>query len=563
LKTNSAFFRGWLGCGGHDGGGILMPRRDTVQRSMPPRSELIVRTSVLAVQLAGVLLIGRLTSVDAGFPIDDAWIHQTAARNLVENGTLGVVPGHFGSGTTSLLWVGLLAINHLWLHWSPSTYSTLLGVALLIFAGQVVLHCARRDGWSPSRAGLFAALFTVSPNHAWFALSGMEVCLGTALLVCAIGLWFAETRTRASAVATGAVMSLLVLTRPESCVLCFGVLVLAPWAHRKLGHVIVASVLPVLAFILYLSVNLSGQGQAGPSTLAGRRWMWLQEMANWPWYAQRFSLISRLLDRIWEFTLGEPWLVVFWFLVGLAGYGAVWCWVGAKRIGALVVLGALQLGTYLIMLPAEGHGGRYEPLVFALFLPLACEGACRCFSLLTSIVARLRKWMTVTTWLVPAALLPGLLSAFGAWASAHALAVVHVNATEVAAGHWVSQLPPGTRIASFDIGGIGYFGRRPLLDIGGLSDPSVISDVIGGRIAQRLKRERIEYVILPMGYSDYFPDPWNFKSRLGLSGARGLSMSIVRQFISPSEVWVPGLRATLHCSPRQVVYRIDANHGDP
>ena len=529
----------------------------TVAMSVTRR--LYWHVGLLLAQLTAVLAIGWSTQLQSGFPLDDAWIHQTAARNLIEHHTLGVIPGHFGSGTTSVFWVMLLAINYAVLHWPPSVYAALLGVSLLIIAGQAVLYCATRDGWDHARAWTFAALFSISANHVWFALSGMEVCLGTALLVVAVILWFSRPESSVTAVACGVLLALLVLTRPESLLLCAGLLALAPQARRRLSRVAWAALPPLVALIVYFGANLAASGQASPSTLAGQRWLWLQEAADWPAYEVRIQLIARWLDRLWRFTLGEPWLPVFWVLVGFGLLGCVRSWWQSGRIGAISMLAAVQFGTYLLLLPVEGHAGRYQPLVAALFLPLAGEGA-RIFLLsLAHVQPGLRRVERWVPWLLPIALLPSIAACFAKWSEAQELSVMHVNATEVAAGRWVARLPRDARVASFDIGGISYFGNRSLVDLGGLSDPNLLRDIQHGRIRERLEAEHVEYLIVPMGYSDDFPDPWSFVWRLGLLGKERPAMRRVQEFSSNPDIWVPGLLATLHCAPRQVAYHIAQN----
>ena len=48
-----------------------------------------------------------------GFPLDDAWIHQTYARNLARSGQLAFVPGVPSAGSTAPLWSFLLSIGYL------------------------------------------------------------------------------------------------------------------------------------------------------------------------------------------------------------------------------------------------------------------------------------------------------------------------------------------------------------------------------------------------------------------------------------------------------------------
>src|SRR5438477_95827 len=69
-------------------------------------------------------------------PLDDAWIHQTFARNLALHGEFAFVPGQISAGSTSPFWTILLAPGFLWpLGPEPWTYLfgaiLLFGVALL------------------------------------------------------------------------------------------------------------------------------------------------------------------------------------------------------------------------------------------------------------------------------------------------------------------------------------------------------------------------------------------------------------------------------------------------
>ncbi|MGH2522659.1 MAG: hypothetical protein ACRDH2_09170, partial [Anaerolineales bacterium] len=65
-----------------------------------------------------------------GFPLDDAWIHQTYARNLGIFGQFAFVPGQPSAGSTSPLWSGLLALGYL-LRVDYRVWAYALGAALL------------------------------------------------------------------------------------------------------------------------------------------------------------------------------------------------------------------------------------------------------------------------------------------------------------------------------------------------------------------------------------------------------------------------------------------------
>src|SRR5450759_3567603 len=57
-----------------------------------------------------------------GFPLDDAWIHQTYARNLALRGEWSFIPGKVSGGSTAPLWSALLAIGF-WLRLAPLVWT--------------------------------------------------------------------------------------------------------------------------------------------------------------------------------------------------------------------------------------------------------------------------------------------------------------------------------------------------------------------------------------------------------------------------------------------------------
>ena len=94
---------------------------------------LLVPTAVIVFSLAAYLIIANFR-IGIGFPLDDAWIHQTYARNLGELGEWAFIPGQKSAGSTGPLWSGLLSLAYLLsMHYALWTY-LLGGLALLATA---------------------------------------------------------------------------------------------------------------------------------------------------------------------------------------------------------------------------------------------------------------------------------------------------------------------------------------------------------------------------------------------------------------------------------------------
>jgi hypothetical protein len=509
--------------------------------------------ALLLAQVVALGIVARDALGIEGFPLDDAWIHQVVARTFAQTGTLGYEAGRFGSAATSYLWAALLAVNFRFVHLSPVLYTTLLAGSCHVASGQILLACLRRDGLSRVARMWAAALFACAANYVWFALSGMEVSLFAALALLAIFAWDAggaQSRPIVAGLASGAVA----WTRPEAMLLAPLLLATTPGLRAALRRrrSVIALVAPWLGSVAaYFLVNRVFAGHWVPLTLRGRSWMWLEPLEG----ASRVLLGGQLFmawqDRIAEFTLGSP--LAFWCALGAAAIGVADVVRGsAPRLRALLAFGALHLAVFAVLLPVQGHGGRYQPLTPALFMAMAALG----------LVGIGRSLSGRRAWIVAALPIPLALLTVGAlerWRVDHALAVTHVQRTEVSMGKLIATLPPDANVASFDIGGIGFFADRPLRDLGALVDPSLVPVLQHGEAAKWLLDSGATHVVLPMSYSDDSPDPWNFGVRLMLLDDPRLMLVPLAERKSPPSLWLPGLRATLHCSPRQVLYRVLAH----
>jgi hypothetical protein len=99
------------------------------------------------VTLIGVLLYAAsVARVGGGFPLDDAWIHQTYARNLAQTGQWAFTPGIPSAGSTAPLYTVILAVGYV------------LGVDYRLWAYVV-------GGIALFGAGVFSAMLALSLIH--------------------------------------------------------------------------------------------------------------------------------------------------------------------------------------------------------------------------------------------------------------------------------------------------------------------------------------------------------------------------------------------------------------
>jgi hypothetical protein len=121
-----------------------------------------------AIPLAA-LLLGWLVFLPGvhTFPLDDAYIHLAYVRTLADTGVLGLNPGEPSMGTSSQLWVYLLAalrkVHLLDDYWSIQVVSlVLMGGAVVAVTGTVRDATARF-----SRRRVRRAWRARSPDASW------------------------------------------------------------------------------------------------------------------------------------------------------------------------------------------------------------------------------------------------------------------------------------------------------------------------------------------------------------------------------------------------------------
>jgi hypothetical protein len=114
-------------------------------------------------------------------------------------------------------------------------------------------------------------------------------------------------------------------------------------------------------------------------------------------------------------------------------------------------------------------------------------------------------------------------------------------------------LPADARVASFDIGAIGYFSERPILDLGALVEPNAIGFLRKGTTVEKLREERITHVVLPRGQDADFPDLSNFAFRLRLQDNPAIELQPIHSFESDRETYLRGALRTQNATFRQVV----------
>lgn len=392
-----------------------------------------------------------------GFPLDDAWIHQTYARNLALNAEWAFIPGIPSAGSTSPLWSGVLALGP-WIGLDPKVWSYLSGIALLVLTGWMGYRWYAARSEQGRVTPLVVGVVIVSEWHlVWASLSGMETIV---LALLAVSLFYFLESERVGEVLLGLLIGAGVWIRPDALTFILPVLfhILIKNPTNRLGRFLRLTMGISLLVVPYLAFNFQLSGALWPSTL----------------YAKQAEY-SVLTQRPLLLRIGEQ------FTLPLVGVGVVLLpgvfidvvnSIRKERWDYLAPLiwASSFLGLYALRLPVIYQHGRYAMPVIPVLIIIGALGMNGWIHMRG--INRLR-WMTSRAWPIIMILVGGIFGVLGGLAYSTDVAIIETEMVQAAA--WIAEnTEPDTLIAAHDIGALGYFGSRNLVDLAGLISPEVV-----------------------------------------------------------------------------------------
>ena len=471
--------------------------------------------------MSAYLIYASSAGVRAGFPLDDAWIHQTYARNLAQYGDFAYVPGVPSAGSTSPLWTLLLSAGYFaGLPYRVWTFT--LGWLTLAGTGWGVWRLGRRlFPGQPSVALAAGALCCVEWHLIWAALSGMETLLFCTLALPLMARAIDHPDRPRRHLATGLLGGLLVLTRPEGALLV-GLVGLDPWIRMlqrrrqvedwpaSLKGQFARSLALSAGFLLpvapYIVFNMVVSGSPFPNTFYAKQ-------AEYHALVEQLSLLARW-GRVVGLTLvGSQLLLLPGFVAGLIASlsAAIQRW---RRAHAIDITPASALPAlywliftlpYAASLPVTYQHGRYLMPAIPPLILLGAGGTAHLIGMMRNDARR--RLVTVAT-LAAVTLLT--LAFVGLGASGYVDDVTIINGEMVEIAGWLNaETPVDALIAAHDIGAIGYFARRPILDLAGLITPEVIPFIRDeAALLEFVIEEHADYLVtFPSWYPEMVASP--------------------------------------------------------
>lgn len=460
-------------------------------------------------------------SYRCGFPLDDAWIHQTYARNLAHSLEWSFLPGKPSTGSTSPLWTVLLAPGY-WLGLNPLIWSNLLGWLLLVGLSLLAYHGIRVLFPDFKRYAIWMGVVVCFEWHmVWAAVSGMETLLAATIYFLAL---LYMLKPGHSWWITGFLAGMCVWVRPDGITILL-LAAICLWTSRTtnrkwifdtinlgLGFLIV--ILPYLLLIYLIS------GDWLPATFYAKQ----AEYAE----LQSTSIVSRVLQQASLPLIGVGVLLLPGFLYSLAASIIKRQW---WQVAAMVWIFAFGL-LYAIRLPVTYQHGRYLMPAMPVFWFWGLIGSI--YMIHSMKFHYLYARVLTRSWLLSMVLLLVVFWVLGSTAVARDVRFIESEMVDTAV--WIeNNTNQDTRIAAHDIGAMGYYSNRYILDLAGLINPEVIPFIRQQeRLGEYLEENDVDYLVT---FPGWYPElgknlPVVYRNEQGYSPVLGGENMVVYQWTS-------------------------------
>ncbi len=465
---------------------------------------------MFAVGLVG-LLIGLRASV---IILDDAMITFRVAENLAYGRGFVYNVGEWVQVTTAPLYAMIL-VPGVWLLGSAPTAALALNILLSALIPLLAYDLGRRLSGRITGVG-GALLLTLAPLL--IIAFSMESYLYVTLILASLDAYVAR-RWRLAGILTG----LTALVRGDgallgACLLTYDVVVQRPTVRWRL--IIPAITIPAIWYMFALLYYNS----PFPTTLSAKT-----AQGEFNWLGKRFA------DGFWVYW--DDWirkedydaLYLFPLLMGLGVLPVIW----RERAWLILIGYSLLYTTAFITLSVPTAEWYYAPLMPGVAL-LTARGVQAIAEALTFVIRKtMKRRGEETGWL------PQLIATSGAIILIIILlATLYPISAKIIAQHpdwkalvypnaarWIAQnTTTSANLATIDIGHLGYWSDRPIIDIVGLAQPDVAPHIAEGDFGYAIRHYQPSLVLIgyvwlpevqtaPWFQADYAPRHY-FKSQI-------------------------------------------------
>ncbi len=507
----------------------------------------------VAISLAVVCIWLAFPKNSSVFPLDDTYIHLTYAKNLANTGAWVFNAGESSLGTSSPLWVLILSFPFLIglnIYWSVQLIGLFLLCSVACLSAKLIhFDCKKSDvdGQTAVFAATFAGLLiALNGNLHWFSLSGMETLLFVLLGLAAVVAW----QERGFDSIAGLFCGLLLMTRLPGALLTAVLFIadLVKGRRPRFSGVLIV----LLCLTVYSGLSYKTSGRLLPVTARAKRLTYVDGGFSPPKMKRYLLAPSTLFNKLLEGRVVQPlqrasgdtdfrfdrsisttellvarcikagvtkqeeldsiisaWRAQrawrpLWFLWAMCLYQR---FLPQNVILFFLILLSLLLGKFTKNLSSSSvvlTWGIAHIAVYS-FLFRTLHHHSRYFANIHVALVIAGVWTIVClsenygriimSVLCVLLVFCGIVS-IPPWCKLYENNVQHINKVYVPMAYWIKEnTPRDARIASFDIGVLGYLSQRYLIDLGGLVDPRVHPYLKDRFCAPYIKKARASHIL--------------------------------------------------------------------
>jgi hypothetical protein len=458
-----------------------------------PSPHRVSRADAVAVALLAAVAVW-VGMANWRYSYDDAYITFRMAAHFAQGQGFVYNPGEWHLGSTAAFY-GLL-LGALGRFAGPDRIPVLAGIvsAFSLLATAVSLYAL---GWLEGHArgratGLAAGVFVLA-SPMLFVTYGGEMPFVLALVT---GAFLAVEADRPRLAATLAAVA--VLSRPDG-VIALG-LVVAAVAHRRRRVPWIEAGIAAGILLPFAALAWHAYGSPLPSTLGAK----LAQRDSGLWSTFGRGLIDWLRLFLWNdqgpnlgFAPVKPPTLWVWTAIGAV---AVW---RERRFRPLLAWCVAFVAAYT-WLRAPFYHWYAAPAVLGLAIA-AGSG----LATLLELAAPLRRWPEA---IIAAAAAAALAISIAPIAALPRTSRLNENVRlYIETGRWLATNTQRTsRVGYYEIGYIGFYGDRPMIDALGLIDPKIAPAVVAHDFARAFRDGRPDYILEKpgAGLNTFLAEPW-------------------------------------------------------
>jgi len=454
------------------------------------------------VLLPVIVLIFFLTaSGHFGYSPDDTYIYLRFAENLVHGNGIAFNAGSPTYGMTSPLWLFIIALGG---RIGADLPLAAKGIDLLLASLSIIVFyfLAREVIREPGIALIATVVFSVNAWLIRWAGTGMETSLGVCLTLGSL-LYCFRNEYLVSMVLAG----LLALVRPEGCVMGFVVLVDYFFnsidkrrAVRRVFWLLAAYGIVVLPWLIYAGwtfgtiVPNTARAKADPNPAFSDFVMSAWSQIKVVGFTEGVLVVVLIVATVYVFRLlRDP---------------------NRKEEKTFVLRYAIVAGLWVLIIPSIFLISGVL-IVSRYLLPVIPMVTIFAFAFLFRSVWNEKLFRWVPTIIIGVAVLAVLQNQVGYWKVVKPGIDQFEESMEgsvIPIGRWLEKNTNSTdTVMAWDIGALGYYSRRPVLDAFGLITPEIIPLIHGGVSPERIMKEGLYRTICRTSYivcRSPIPDQW-------------------------------------------------------